>query len=104
MVGAFVSYCGRGCLGRSISGPVFPVSSADAEEDLCCPGAGDDVARAGGDVFDVPALSSISYVLCFFYRVVGAARARGYFAWVTFFFLLFKKVFWPEGVETGGGD
>jgi hypothetical protein len=58
VVGAGVSYCVGGRLGRSMSADPVLVSSADAEPALgCCPGAGDEVARAGGDV--LAALGSI---------------------------------------------
>jgi hypothetical protein len=42
-----------------MSAPVLPVSSADAETALGCAGPGEEVALVGGDILDVPAMSSI---------------------------------------------
>lgn len=59
VVGAAGSYCGGTCLGSSMSAPALPVSGAEVDTALGCAGAGEDVVLVGGDILDVPAMSSI---------------------------------------------
>jgi hypothetical protein len=92
-----------------MSAPVLPVSSEDAETALGCAGAGDEVVFVGGEILDVPAMSSILPWRGLIYYTFSSAsnnvtlvwlapRLRLWrFPWPLPFSFLFKIVLRPKG-------